>query len=97
MNRIFILILLSLTPAALAVSTSSWKHTSEADFQPGTMSNVVATNLGDLKLSRAVETLLEQDPEVSSVYAMVEAPDGTVFVGTGPNGTLMQISGGKVQ
>ena len=36
---------------ALAVGTSNWSHTTEADYKNGTFDNVVATNLGDLKLS----------------------------------------------
>jgi hypothetical protein len=41
------------------VNTSHWVHTNEADFKKGTFRNVVATNLGDLKLSRAVKTIVE--------------------------------------
>src|SRR5437764_15032311 len=77
--------------SALAVGTSHWTHTNEADFKNGTMTNVVATNLGDLKLSRAVKTLLEQDPKVSAVYAMVEATDGTIYAATGPQGVVLKI------
>src|SRR4051794_30594797 len=43
-----------LATAVLGVGTSNWTHTSETDFKGGTFDNVVATNLGDLKLSRAV-------------------------------------------
>src|SRR2546423_12708450 len=82
--------------SALAVGTSHFTHTSEADFKNGTMQNVVATNLGDLKLSRAVKTILEQDPKVSSVYALVEAPDGTIYAGTGPQGVVLRIKDDKV-
>ena len=60
------------------------------------MQNVVATNLGDLKLSRAVKTILEQDPKVSSVYALAEAPDGTIYAGTGPQGVVLKIKDDKV-
>src|SRR5215212_4877618 len=81
---------------ALAVGTSHFSHTSEADFKNGTFQNVVATNLVDLKLSRAVKTLLEQDPKVSSVYALAEAKDGTIYAGTGPQGVVLQIKGDKV-
>jgi len=81
---------------ALAVGTSHWVHTTEADFKAGKFENVVATNLGDLKLSRAVKMLLEQDPKVSSVYALAEGKDGTIFAGTGPEGVLLAISGEKV-
>src|SRR3954447_3104314 len=79
-----------------AVGTSNWTHTSEADFKAGTFENVVATNLGDLKLSRAVRKLLDQNPKVSSVNALVQAPDGTIYAGTGPHGQLLKISGDTV-
>src|SRR5688572_24244791 len=84
------------TCSVFAGGTSHFSHTSEADFKNGTMQNVVATNLGDLKLSRAIKTLLEQDPKVSSVYALVEAPDGTIYAGTGPQGVVLKIKDDKV-
>ena len=81
---------------ALAVGTSNWTQTNEADWKDGTFDNVVATNLGDLKLSRAVKTLLEQDPRVSSVNALAQAPDGTLYAGTGPHGVLLRVKGDVV-
>ncbi len=80
----------------LAIGTSYWTQTSEADFKSGTLENVVATNLGDLKLSRAIKTLSEQDPQVSTVYSLAEAPDGSIYAGTGPNGLLLRIKDEKV-
>src|SRR5438105_5784628 len=59
------------------------------------MHNVVATNLGDVKLSRAVKTILEEDARVSAVYALVEAPDGTIYAATGPHGVLLRIKDDK--
>ncbi|HEX4795896.1 MAG TPA: hypothetical protein VH370_19060, partial [Humisphaera sp.] len=94
--RIFLLSLLFFTAPALAVGTSYWTQTSEADFKAGTLDNVVASNLGDLKLSRALKTLLEQDPKISAVCALAAAPDGTIYAGTGPNGLLLSIKGEKV-
>ncbi len=82
---------------ASAVGTSHWTHTSEADFKAGTFHNVVATNLGDLKLSRAVKTLLGQDAHISSVYALVEAADGTIYAGTGPSGIVLSVKDQKVE
>jgi outer membrane protein assembly factor BamB len=92
------LLLIGLVPAAttLAVGTSHWVHTGEKDWKTGEFENVVATNLGDLKLSRAVKTLLEHDTRVDSVYCMVEAADGTVYAGTGPQGVVLAINGDKV-
>src|SRR5688572_3965090 len=86
---------LSSSPA-FAVGTAHWTHTSEADFKNGTFDNVVATNLGDLKLSRGVKKILEQDARVSSVYALVQAKDGTVYAGTGPQGVVLAIKDDKV-
>lgn len=85
-----------LTLPAGAVTTSHWVHTSAADFKPGNFENVVATNFGDIKLSRDVRKLLELDPAVSSVYCLAEAPDGTVYAGTGPQGVLLAVKDGKV-
>jgi len=82
---------------ALAVGTSNWSQTNEADWKDGTFDNVVATNLGDLKLSRAVKTLLEQDPRVSSVNALAMAPDGSIYAGTGPRGVLLRVKGDAVE
>src|SRR3954462_13515450 len=96
MKKMVAVVVLSLTPALLAAGASHWTHTSEADFKKGKFENTVATNLGDVKLSRAVKTLLEQDPKVSSVYALAEAPDGTIYAGTGPQGVLLAIKDEKV-
>jgi hypothetical protein len=96
MRRSIALVLLVLALPAAAVNTSHWVHTNEADFKKGTFRNVVATNLGDLKLSRAVKTILEQDAKVGAVYCMAEAADGTIYAGTGPHGVLLAVRGDKV-
>src|SRR5438874_13736623 len=95
-HRSILLILAAWTFPALAVQTSHWTHTNEADFKKGTFHNVVATNFGDLKLSRAVKTILEQDAKVSAVYALAEAADGSIYAGTGPNGVLLRVKDDKV-
>jgi hypothetical protein len=83
-------------PPVMAVSTSHWTHGNESDFKAGTLHNVVVTNLGDVKLSRAIQTIEEQDPDVTSVNALAQAPDGTVYAGTGPKGKLLAIKSDKV-
>jgi hypothetical protein len=93
--RILPLLIVALCSPVLAVGTSYWTQPSEADFKAGTLENVVASNLGDLKLSRAVKVLLEEDPRISSVYALAEGPDGTIYAGTGPRGILLAIKDGK--
>lgn len=96
MKRLIALLVVLLVSAAHAVSTAHWSQNNEADFKAGTFHNVVATNLGDLKLSRAVKSLLDQDPRIGAVYALAEGSDGTIYAGTGPQGVLLQIKGGKV-
>src|SRR5947199_2978547 len=96
MRSLIVLITLAFATPVFAVATSHWTHTNESDFKNGTLENVVATNLGDLKLSRAVKTILEQDPKVSAVYSMAAAKDGTIYAGTGPQGVVLQIKGDKV-
>lgn len=96
MRFLVVCAVLGLTSPAWAVNTSHWVHTSEADFKKGTFKNVVATNLGDVKLSRAIKTILEQDPKVSAVYCLAEGADGTVYAGTGPHGVLLRVKGDQV-
>jgi hypothetical protein len=81
---------------ALAVSTSHWTHASEADFKAGTLHNVVVTNLGDVKLSRAVKTIQQEDPNVTTVNCLAAGADGTVYAGTGPKGILLAVKDDKV-
>lgn len=95
-KSLILIVCAAIAVPALGVGTSYWSHTSENDFKSGTFDNVVATNLGDLKLSRAVRILLQQNPRISSVNAMVQAPDGTIYAGTGPHGQLLKINGDEV-
>src|SRR3954463_11799817 len=95
-NWILLLVMGALAPLAFANGASHWNHTTEADFKKGKFNNTVATNLGDVKLSRAVKTLLEQDPKITSVYALAEAADGTIYAGTGPQGIVLALRGEKV-
>src|SRR5437763_16910783 len=90
-RKLIVPVLMLVSMPALAVQTSHWTHTNEAEFKKGTMHNVVATNLGDVKLSRAVKTILEENSKVSAVYAMAEGPDGTIYAATGPHGILLKV------
>jgi hypothetical protein len=91
MKRLSYVVVCLVTASALGVTTSTWTQSSQEDFKKGTLDNVVATNLGVLKLSRAVKTLLEQDPRISSVNALAQGADGAIYAGTGPQGVLLQI------
>jgi hypothetical protein len=90
------LTILFLSGPAMAVSTSTWTQANQDDFKKGALDNVVATNHGDVKLSRAIKAVMEQDPRISSVNALAEGADGTIYAGTGPQGVLLAIKDGKV-
>ena len=81
---------------AMGVSTSHWTQGNEADFDAGTLHNVVVTNLGDVKLSRAVQIIAQEDPKVTSVNALASVPDGTLYAGTGTKGVLLAVKDDKV-
>jgi hypothetical protein len=88
---VFLSTLLLAIPA-WGVSTSHWTQQGESDFKAGTTHNVVITNLGDVKLSREVKTLMENDPKVGAVTSLAQAADGTIYAGTAPQGILLAIN-----
>ena len=98
LHTTIVAIIMALTcPFAFAVQTSHWNHANETEFKKGSLHHLVVTNLGDIKLSRAVKTILEQDPKVSAIYAIVQTPDGAIYAGTGPNGLLLRVKDGKAE
>lgn len=86
---------LGICPLLFAASTSSWTHTAEADFS-GKMESVVASSLGELRLSRDTQKLIEQDARFDVVYAVKQLADASIVLGTGPSGLVMKYSNGKL-
>lgn len=74
-----------------AVQPQRWVHTTEADFQDGEAENVAITNLGDLKLARAVEDLAEL-PEGVSIVFDAQRYAGDLYVAAGPEGVLLKLT-----
>jgi hypothetical protein len=96
MKKIAWVLIAVLSASAWAVTTAHWTADDQSDFKAGTLHNVVASNLGDLKLSRAVSKIMDQNAHVSSVYALVAGADGTIYAGTGPDGVLLAVKGDAV-
>ncbi|HEX4125607.1 MAG TPA: hypothetical protein VHY37_12830 [Tepidisphaeraceae bacterium] len=88
-------VLCVLAVPAFGVTTMYWTQTNPTDFSSGKLDGVVANNFGNLKLSRAVKTLFDENPHVSVVYALAQTTDGTIYAGTGPEGVLLAIKDGK--
>ena len=80
---------LGATAPLAAVQPQRWVHTTEADFQDGETEDVAITNLGDLKLARAVEDLAEL-PEGVSIVFDAQRFAGDLYVAGGPEGVLLK-------
>lgn len=81
---------LSLAATALGVTTSDWTHTSEEDFA-GENESIVVSPFGELRLSRASTTLLEQDAALEITYAALGLADGSLIIASGPEGTISRV------
>ncbi|MEO0515319.1 MAG: hypothetical protein AAF086_08510 [Planctomycetota bacterium] len=85
----------SLIPTAHAIQPQRWTHSTEADFEAGELDGVVVTNLGDLKLATAVETLGELPEDVSVIYDLAVIGD-TTLIAAGPSGKLLKLVDGEI-
>ncbi len=84
----------TLTPAALAVTTRIWVSTSFADFNAGDGAGVLITSDGRLRRGEAV-TRVALD-SVDLVFALHETGNA-VYLGTGTKGQVWRYRGGKAR
>jgi hypothetical protein len=84
-----ILFSLALLNAAYAASTTTWELNSFQDFVQGKFSGVALTRDGRLERAPAMKVLF--DPEESAIWSVATAPDGRVYLGTGPRGKLFEV------
>ena len=92
MRILALLFVFGFTSWSLAVTTSSWVHKAADNFGSSTMHEVVATNHGDLRLSRTTQPLIKDDPRLELTYCLAQAPDGATLIGTGPEGVILRRS-----
>jgi hypothetical protein len=85
---------LAAAPAARA-KTQVFLETNEADFVQGHADGIVWTNLGTMRLGRAVENLLGTTEGVDYVARLAEGPDGSIYAVTGGAGRIYRIKDGK--
>jgi len=76
--------------------TETFSETTADQFAGGRSEGVVGTNLGTLRLGRALDSLLKDAEGVDYVARMAEAPDGTVYAVTGGGGRIYRLKDGKV-
>jgi len=86
-----VLLLLTWGPAAApGVHPGQFRHATESDFEAGEMEATVVSSLGDLELTAAAEDFQTLPPEVSLLYDLLPAGDGTMLYAAGPEGRLLK-------
>ncbi|MBI4612262.1 MAG: hypothetical protein HY720_01500 [Planctomycetes bacterium] len=83
-----------IAPAATAVTTTVWETSTEADFTPGKLENVVLSSQGRVLLGHKTTRLAGAAAGIWSVLAL---PDGRVYFGTGNSGEILALKDGKLE
>jgi len=83
------LVILIITPSLRASTTTAWEMNMYQDFVRGRFQGVSLSRDGRLMLAPKLETLFSSDQPV--IWSVAEAPDGSVYVGTGHRGRLYRI------
>lgn len=87
---------LTLTAAAAnAVQPANWTHKTEADFTAGKFDKTVVTSLGEIRLARDIQTLLEPSDSLGAATALAVDAKGQVFLGDSPSGVIYRVDKGK--
>jgi len=79
-----------LTVSAAATGPSTWVQSSYEDFRAGELVSVALDGDGDLRLAPEMD-LLGDTPE-AYVWAVAEAPDGSVFAAAGTDGRVYRFA-----
>ena len=87
MNRLIALVFLSASLSA--ATTATWELHSYQDFLRGRMSGLSITRDGRLVMGPRVETVYASDQ--AQVWSAAQAPDGSVYLGTGNRGRLIRV------
>ncbi len=82
--------------AEVRARTDTFLETSQDQFDEGEFDGVVSTNLGRLRLGRALDDLLAETKGVDYIARCAEGPDGTVYAVTGGSGRIYRVADGKV-
>jgi len=79
----------ALAPYAIASGTQAWEMSSYSDFIRGRFEGISLSREGRLSLAPKMETVFTSDQPV--IWSVAEAPDGTLYAGTGHRGRVYRI------
>ncbi len=79
-----------------AVGPKTWVQSSYEDFEAGEIASVSLTEAGDVSLSRALQQIYPANAatETPYVWALDEAPDGTIYASVGSEGRVVRLDPG---
>ncbi len=78
-------------PALFSSGTTAWEMNSYADFVAGRFEGMSLSREGRLSLAPKIETIFTSDQAV--IWSVAQAPDGTLYAGTGNHGRVYRIEG----
>jgi outer membrane protein assembly factor BamB len=81
--------LLGVCAALYASSTAAWEMNTYADFMKGRFSGVSLTRDGRIVLAPRLQPVFSSDEP--TIWSVSQAPDGSVYVGTGHRGRLYRV------
>ncbi len=87
---------LAVAVTSLAVKPVTWTHSTEANFSAGELSKTVVTSLGEVKLARALETLVKPAKKTGMISTIAIAWRGEVYVAAAPQATVYRLENDKL-
>jgi hypothetical protein len=79
--------------SARAVKTETWDHKTSADFESAKLEKALVTSRGQIVLAPQINVLLKDRKDVDYVNAIVQAADGAIYAGAGPEGIVFRVDG----
>ena len=83
-------ILITMCAQVRASTTATWEMNGYRDFLPGRFDGVLLSQEGHLALAPKLDTLFASGQPI--VWSVAQAPDGTIYAGTGHRGSVYRIS-----
>ncbi len=93
--RISLLVLFT-AGCAFAVTSKVIRQTTAEDFASGKYKDVIISSRGFLQLGRSAATVAKDFNDVWVINTMVRSIDGSIFIGTSPNGDIFRYHKGKL-
>ncbi len=78
-----------------AVTSKITKHKSMDDFSKGKTKDTVINSRGNITLAGATQVLTEDFNDVWVINSILQTKDGSIYIGTSPNGQIYRYKDGK--